>query len=121
MTYRTRSRTCRPYAKIGMAAVVCMLGALAVSRSDAQHADEPPPQGERRAESTVTRVIPVQYRDAVELAVILRQHVGPCAVITADPHTNALIITSSPSCLQGQLERKRSRGEARPPSERQLE
>jgi type II secretory pathway component GspD/PulD (secretin) len=77
--------------------------------------------GSPRVEPTVTRVIPVKYRDAVELAAILRPHLGACAVVTADPHTNALIITGAPSCLLFQHERNLSRTDDRSPSERQPE
>jgi type II secretory pathway component GspD/PulD (secretin) len=72
-------------------------------------------------EPTVTRVIPIQYRDATELAAILRPHLGACAVVTADPHTNALIITGVPSCFPFQHERKPSRPDDRSPPEEQPE
>jgi type II secretory pathway component GspD/PulD (secretin) len=53
-----------------------------------------------RAEPTVTYVIPIQYRDAAELAAVLQSHFGTCAVITADSRTNTLLITGTPSCLR---------------------
>jgi type II secretory pathway component GspD/PulD (secretin) len=74
-----------------------------------------------RREPTVTRVIPIQHRDAVELAAILRPHLGACAVVTADPHTNSLIITGVPSCLPFQHEEERSRTNDRSSPERQTE
>jgi Bacterial type II/III secretion system short domain len=81
----------------------------------------PAAAGSPHVEPTVTRVIPIKYRDAVELAAILRPHLGACAVVTADPHTNALIITGVPSCLPFQDKQKPSRPDDRPSSGRQPE
>jgi hypothetical protein len=44
-----------------------------------------------RVEPTVTYVIPIQYRDAAELAAVLQPHFGTCAVMSADPRTNTLL------------------------------
>lgn len=101
----------------GVAALVLMLMILVVHRLDAQPAAANSPH----MEPTVTRVIPIQYRDAVELAAILRPHLGTCAVVTADPHTNALIITGKPSCLRFQYKQERARGADPSPRGRQLE
>ena len=96
-------------------ALICV--ALMRPRVDAH----PAAAGSPRVEPTVTRVIPIQHRDATELAAILRPHLGACAVVTADPHTNSLIITGVPSCLPFQQERKPSRTDDQSPSERQPE
>jgi type II secretory pathway component GspD/PulD (secretin) len=106
-----------PRAHGGRVVRVLILVALAVPRVDAHPATASSPH----VEPTVTRVIPIQYRDAVELAAILRPHLGACAVVTADPHTNALIITGAPSCLPVQQEQKPSRPDDRSPSERHSE
>ena len=100
--------------------LVFILMVVAVSRLDAHPASARSPDGKRQDEPIVTNVIPIKYRDATELATILRQHleVRGCAVITADPHTNALIITGTQSCLRFQDEQESSRGADRPPTAR---
>lgn len=72
-------------------------------------------------EPTVTYVIPIQYRDATELAAILQPHFGRCAVITADPRTNTLLITGTPSCLGLHQEQEPSPGNDPPPLKQQLQ
>jgi type IV pilus assembly protein PilQ len=56
-------------------------------------------QLEAQAETALTHVIPIKYRDAAELQATLQQHVGHCATISVDTPTNTLIITGTPSCL----------------------
>ena len=58
------------------------------------------PQVGRPVEPTVTLVVPVNYRDATELSVLLERHLGACASVSADARTNTVILTETPSCLQ---------------------
>ena len=95
-------------------ALVLILIILMGARVDAH----PTAAGSPHTEPTVMRVIPVKHRDATELAAILRPHLGGCAVVTADPHTNSLIITGVPSCFAVQQERQPSQTDDRSPSER---
>jgi type IV pilus assembly protein PilQ len=53
-----------------------------------------------QSEAVMTQIVPIKYRDATELQATLQQHFGACATISADPHTNTLIITGTPSCLR---------------------
>jgi type IV pilus assembly protein PilQ len=56
-------------------------------------------QLEAQAEAAVTHVVPIKYRDAAELQALLQRQVGHCATVSAEPRTNTLIITGTPSCL----------------------
>ena len=86
-----------------VAMMTLLAGSLAVHGEDRRHDSTEP---------TVTYVIPIQYRDATELAAVLQPHFGACAVITADPRTNTLLITGTPSCLRHHQEREPSPGNA---------
>ena len=102
---------------LALSLLVLALAAPCLSAHPTSHSTPP---AERRA-SMITRVIPIRYRDAVELAAILRPHLRRCAVVTADPHTNSLIITGMPSCFGFKDEEERSRGDDRAPSGRRRE
>jgi type IV pilus assembly protein PilQ len=52
-----------------------------------------------QAETVLTHIVPIQYRDAAGLQATLQQHFGHCATISVDTRTNSLIITGPPSCL----------------------
>lgn len=57
-------------------------------------------QEQAQAETTITRVVPIKYRDAAELKTTLEKHLAACATISVDARTNTLIIVGTPSCLQ---------------------
>lgn len=96
--------------------IVALMGLLAGAFQTAHGEDG----RQDRAAPTVTYVIPVQYRDATELAAVLQPHFGRCAVITADPRTNTLLITGTPSCLHRHQEREPSPGDDPSPPKQQL-
>jgi type IV pilus assembly protein PilQ len=52
-----------------------------------------------QSEPKVTRVVSVNYADALALKASLEKLIGTCASISVHARTNTLIITGSPSCL----------------------
>jgi type IV pilus assembly protein PilQ len=57
-------------------------------------------QAEAQAEPKIMRVVPVNYANATQLKATLEKLLEACANIAVDSRTNALILTSTPSCLR---------------------
>jgi type II secretory pathway component HofQ len=57
-------------------------------------------QAEAQIEPKITRVVPVNYANAIQLKATLEKLLGACATIAVDGQTNTLILTGTPSCLR---------------------